>query len=235
MNTTKEKASSFIRKNGVQALLLLSIAVTVVAFILAKIGDSKISNSQERIIHTYTVIQNTDQLDVMLKDAETGQRGFILTMEEKYLEPYENAKSNISRVLQLLQQRVAQTPEQAERAKKLENLIRQKLDELESTLAVAKSEGQEAAIAIVKSDKGKVIMDNIRTLITEFNDKQLALLDSRNKALQSDVFITNLIQWTSTLFNLAILVLAFTTIGKERKIRIRLFKNLDHNNKKLLN
>ena len=234
MSTTKEKASNLIRKNGIQALLLLSIAVTVVTFILAKIGDGKIAHGQERIIHTYTVIQYTDQLNALLKDAETGQRGYLLTLEKKYLEPYENAKSNIRKVQQLLQQKVAQTPEQAERARMLEKLISQKLNELESTLAVAKSEGQEAAIQATKADKGKEIMDNIQTLIKEFNDKQLSLLDSRNQDLQTNILITNLIQWISTFFNLGILILAFTTIRKERSNRIKLFRNLSENNKKLL-
>ncbi len=234
MSITSKKIKNTLQKKGIQSLLVLSIIVTVVAFILDKIGESKITYGLERVLQTYTVIQHTDQLAALLKDAETGQRGYLLTMEEKYLEPYENAKGNINQVQELLQEKVANTPEQAERSRKLQKLIQQRFEELEKTLSIAKAEGQEAAIEVTKTDKGKAITDNIQKVVKEFNEKQLSLLDERNKDVQDDVIINNIIQWISNIFNLAILVLAIITISRERKLRIQLFRKLDEHNKQLL-
>ena len=234
MSKIKNTVLIQIRKNGIQVLLLLSIFVTLASFILTKVGEKDIQYGQERIIHTYTVIQYTDQLTSLLKDAETSQRGYLLTMDEKYLEPYQNAKSNIASTQKLLEERVAQTPVQAERATRLRQLTSLRLEDLETTLSVYRNQGQQAAIEMVGTDKGKAIMDNILELFHEFNNQQLSLLETRNQDLAASIFFTSVTQWTSNIFLVFILILAISTINKERKARQKLFSDLDENNKLLL-
>ncbi|SCY49416.1 PAS domain S-box-containing protein [Nitrosospira sp. Nl5] len=98
----------------------------------------------------------------MLKDAETGQRGYLLTGKEPYLEPYHNAVSGIPDLLKQLDAQAAQTPEQAARVRKLQPLVLAKLAELQNTVELRRANKQAEALLIVDTSRGKRLMDEIR-------------------------------------------------------------------------
>ena len=98
-----------------------------------------------------------------LKDAETGQRGFLLTGEESYLAPYTDAKDALPDELKAMRALFADRPEQRRRLDGLESLANLKMAELESTVAARRAGKLEAALAIVHTDRGKIYMDRIRS------------------------------------------------------------------------
>src|SRR5262249_4267671 len=99
-----------------------------------------------------------------LKDAETGQRGFLLTGEERYLEPYRTSVAMLPEVLDRFRRATAAIPDQKERENRIEQLTAQKLDELKSTIDLGRARRQADAMAIVRTDRGKILMDEIRDL-----------------------------------------------------------------------
>ena len=101
--------------------------------------------------------------DRVVKDAETGQRGFLLTGEARYLAPYGQALTELPHTLDNLSRATAvRRPDQVERLERLRPLIKEKLDELGTTIAVRRSQGPEAALAIVRTDRGRQLMEQIR-------------------------------------------------------------------------
>ncbi|HEX5269251.1 MAG TPA: CHASE3 domain-containing protein, partial [Gemmataceae bacterium] len=105
----------------------LSLAAVVVVGALAYRSTEKLEeagavviNSNRAVAHTHEVLTTLEQVLSLLKDAETGQRGFLLTGEASYLQPYEDARQSIETSLARLQELTADNPAQQQRLKDLE-------------------------------------------------------------------------------------------------------------------
>jgi len=104
-------------------------------------------------------------LRTTMQDAETGQRGYIITLEEQYLEPYNNAIALIDGEMDELRRVLAPYPEAQAPFAQLEADIALKLNELSETIALAQSGDVQGAIEQVRTDRGKEAMDSSRAFI----------------------------------------------------------------------
>ncbi|HLJ10880.1 MAG TPA: CHASE3 domain-containing protein [Planctomycetaceae bacterium] len=115
-----------------------------------------------------------------VKDAETGQRGFLLTGNAAYLEPYDSSKAGIQREQEELARSIAGHAEYEPHFARLQELVRRKLAELQQTIDIRKGDpehGLAEALKIVDSGSGKQIMDGIRATATQIQDKENAVRD----------------------------------------------------------
>jgi signal transduction histidine kinase len=110
-------------------------------------------------------LNRTRELLARLDDAETGQRGYLLTGNPAYLQPYRAAELDASKLTGELQFLFRNDPRQQSRTKVLAEKIAQKFDELRKTIALSSREGFDTAIAMVRQNKGKQLMDDIRTIV----------------------------------------------------------------------
>ena len=120
-----------------------------------------------------------------LKDAETGQRGFLLTGEESYLAPYTDAKDALPDELKAMRTLFLDRPEQQRRLDGLESLANLKMAELESTIAARRAGKPDAALAIVRTDRGKIYMDRIRVAVGEMESGERQLIAQRAQESRS--------------------------------------------------
>jgi PAS domain S-box-containing protein len=172
--------------------LLLNAGLVVSLAILAAAGLQSVRNiravaeSDKWERHSYVVIQGLDKLLSALKDTETGQRGYLLTGEEKYLEPYlaglDLAQTNLVSLKQLTRDNVRQQ----QRLAGIEVLIQEKFVELHQTIELRRTQGLPAALAVVSSDKGKILMDQIRERVAEAQDEEGRLLQQRTVATSAN-------------------------------------------------
>ena len=139
--------------------------------------------------HTYVVKTNLQALEKDLVDAETGQRGFIFTGKEEFLEPYKNGTIAFYKTAIETKKLIKDNPEQVKNMDQLETMTEQKLDELAETISL-KREGKESQLrALVLSKKGKIVMDEIRAKLAQMLNLEDALLVERTKlAKQSEQF-----------------------------------------------
>ena len=143
--------------------LLFALVVVSVIAILSYRGWTAFGHVSEQLAISQRVVEGTDDLLSSLKDAETGQRGFLLTGEDRYLEPYRQALKSLPAALNELGSAMAlPRPDQAERIEALKPLVQEKLDELRQTIELYQSKRPDAALAIVRTDRGKALMDQIR-------------------------------------------------------------------------
>jgi PAS domain S-box-containing protein len=142
-------------------LTISSIMVALMAGLSWKNGrDSAIAIEESAISRG---IQNAaEDLLSTVKDAETGQRGYLLTGNEQYLDSYNSAVAQISTILSRLREAAAARPDQAERDKALEPVVLAKMSELAATVELRRSQGLSSALKIVETDQGKHHMDDIR-------------------------------------------------------------------------
>jgi PAS domain S-box-containing protein len=106
-------------------------------------------------------------LRTTLIDAETGQRGFLLTGEPRYLEPYDQAVQAIPGQLAKVRSLFVTRQGETAQVTRLNDLVGQKLAELYQTIELYRTHGSASALALVLSDRGKWSMDEIRALCAE--------------------------------------------------------------------
>lgn len=163
----------------------IAIAFSVVLVLLLAIAFitimnlAKIEQDNSWVIHTQEVLKTINTELSYLQDAETGQRGFLLTGKDAYLEPYNTGVSGCAEELKHLKELTVDNSTQQQNCLKLEKLIPEKLNELAQTIDLRKSKGFEAALTVVLSNKGKQIMDEIRTVLKNMKDEENRLFNVR--------------------------------------------------------
>ena len=149
--------------------------------IVAYRGITELVASADLVTHTHKVKEALAETLSSLKDAESGQRGFLLTGEERYLEPYQTGVKVVDSHVQNLRALTADNQDQQKRLAALQALIAGKLAELADTIGLRKQRGERAAVEIVLTDKGKNIMDDIRRVIGEMDNDENNLLTRRDQ------------------------------------------------------
>jgi PAS domain S-box-containing protein len=129
--------------------------------------------------HSREVIQQLGALLSCLKDAETGQRGFIITGKPDYLWPYQASLAEITVDLADLLRLTADNPQQQQRLHAITPLVAAKLAELKETIALRESQGFPVASAAFMVESGKKIMDEIRALVAQAEAQEAQLLKER--------------------------------------------------------
>jgi PAS domain S-box-containing protein len=197
-------------------LVLLAINTAILRRQLAvQVGNQEWFSRSRRVLQE---LKNTDSL---LKDAETGQRGYLYTGKIDYLAPYTLATTQIDSRLQNLAAQVGDSPSQQKQVADLRVLIHQKLGELAETISLFQSGNAEQAKALVMSDKGFITMESIRSLVNLMEQEETSVGEQRRTAYQKSIQITvACIYAASAIATLGILLLAFSIIREiERRER----------------
>jgi CHASE3 domain sensor protein len=129
--------------------------------------------------HTFEVISAIDNALLRLQDAETGQRGFIITGDDSYLAPFEASRTLIFKILSDLRELVSDNADQRARIAGLRELAEIKMNELEDTITTRKQNGFEPARTKILSSAGKETMDRIRSVAAEMRAAEGSLLEAR--------------------------------------------------------
>lgn len=128
------------------------------------------------------MLSESQQLLGAMTDAETGQRGYLLTNNSEYLEPYHIGVSQSKSHLDTLLRKTLGNQEQQNRLKKIQALMAQKFEELYTTIHLTQINSTESILEaknIVKSSTGKKYMDAIRLEMLAFNNEERLLLEQR--------------------------------------------------------
>jgi CheY-like chemotaxis protein/CHASE3 domain sensor protein len=160
-------------------------AAMVMVLLIAFFSYRSLDNQQESTTlaaHSVNVLQRVDGLMSSLKDAETGQRGYLLTGRETYLEPYNNARADVPGQLQELRRLAASNPRQQELLSQIQRFSDQKFNELEDTIVLKRAGNSEGALAVVNTDRGKIVMDRLRDVVSQFLEEDRATLAMRNES-----------------------------------------------------
>ena len=163
----------------------LALVVLVIIGVVSYQSTSRLIEAAQMRSRTYQVLQNLEGLISAMTDAETGQRGYIIVGDDRYLEPYQAASAAIDQMLERLRRLTADNPGQRGRLDALAPLIAGKIGELKETIDLRRSKGFDAALQVVRSDRGKKAMDDIRKVIAEMENEEKALLEERDSAVKA--------------------------------------------------
>ncbi|HYG32699.1 MAG TPA: CHASE3 domain-containing protein [Methylophilaceae bacterium] len=159
--------------------LRLIVVFVLISLILLFLGWQALTNNQAAVTAQSRVIHINEQLRILnryliaLFETETGQRGYLLTENLAYLEPYALGRREIEDISQRLKSLLGEEVE-PEFYQKLDSLKADKLLELEATIALVKEGRRTEALSLVQSDHGKQKMDQIRAQITPILESKRA-------------------------------------------------------------
>ncbi|HUC83951.1 MAG TPA: PAS domain S-box protein, partial [Candidatus Acidoferrales bacterium] len=202
---------------GLVASLLFLAAAGWLSFRELKV----MTEADQRTTQAYLVSQEWDRLLSALKDTETGQRGFLLTGEERYLEPYTAALAQVEQRLATLRNLSLDNPRQQASLAALEPLIQAELAELKETIELRRTQGLEASRQVAVLDKGESLMDQIRGQVAGAQADGQRLLQARTKVKEADTDRVLQALLAGGIFSLLLLAAIFFFLKQEIQQRLQ--------------
>jgi signal transduction histidine kinase/DNA-binding response OmpR family regulator/CHASE3 domain sensor protein len=204
-----------------RTLLGFLIAVTAVLAIAGLSYQSlQASNtSAGSLTRSVQLLGQLENLLSTLKDAETGQRGYLLTGEDDYLAPYLDAKATLPSELKALHALVAGRTDQIRRLDAVEGLAGQKMDELERTVSLQRAGKTDAALAEVRTDRGKTLMGQLRVSIGELEDNERQLVAQRSQTWRDSARISLVVTLGGSGVLLALIWVSAAVASRDHRAR----------------
>ncbi|MGD0156223.1 MAG: CHASE3 domain-containing protein [Terracidiphilus sp.] len=171
------------------------------------------------VMHSRQVRLEILQLETLLMDAETGQRGFLLTGEDRYLAPYEQARAEIGGHIDTLAKLTTDNPIQQKRIAELRPLVREAMDQLDRTIILFRAGHADDANAIIRSSQGLMVMGNLRGVLDQMRQEEMDLDITRSAAYRRSVMITGISNWVVTFAALVGLIVLGVYILREMRFR----------------
>jgi len=189
---------------------------------------------QNEVERTYEVQQKTQLLLADLINAETGQRGFLLTRDSSFLEPYQMAESNIDNHLDQLTKLTEADPVQQTNTSELQILNNWRLQYLTDVLDDYAPEGYITNFTESKMYRGKRLMDSCRDKLIDIKNIEFAKLQKKQEKSADKIRSASIFALVAMLVSLLIILVAFYKIDYDLSKMRRILKNLDISNSKLI-
>jgi CheY-like chemotaxis protein/CHASE3 domain sensor protein len=173
--TRAAQSARLLSISGLLAALAFFIGSTAISYF----NIQTLRSLTAKVAHTHEVITSLEDILSTIKDAETGQRGYLLTGDERYLGPYDAALARIDERYEGIKRLTADNSQHQEVLPLIKKQIDLKLQELAETISVRQKSGFDAALAIVITDRGKATMDALRKNITTMQEEERVLRRQR--------------------------------------------------------
>lgn len=183
-------------------------------------STSRLIEANHMVSHTYQVLTEVERVFAALKDAESGQRGFLVTGEERFLEPYNAAIRGTLVDLKDIRKLTADNPNQQRRLDTLEPLVTSRMGFLREGIEVRKQKGLEGAVAFLQAGHGLQVMNDIRKTVDEIESEENLLLDRRSEQTETLARNTLNIVVFGTLAALALVGMVGVTITRSVSTQI---------------
>jgi signal transduction histidine kinase/DNA-binding response OmpR family regulator/CHASE3 domain sensor protein len=173
---------------------LAVIAVVIIA-LLSYQSLQATTRAARNLTQSIEMLTRLQGLLSTLKDAETGQRGYLLTGEESYLSPYTDAKDALPGEFNSIREALRDRPEPLRQLDALESLANLKMAELESTVAARRAGHPDAALAMVRTERGRIYMDRIRAAVNDMMAAERQAIAQLERQSQNDATISLAVTW----------------------------------------
>ncbi len=201
--------------------LVLGIIASLAIAVYAELGYRRLESANRQMAVALEMQSTLHEALALIVDAETGQRGYLLTGKEEYLAPYNSAVPKVEGVLNRLREALVAngTPAQRESLGRLNSLVGKKLAELEAAIALYKKDGTQAAQALLETGIGKRTMDEIRAEVDGMTASHRRQLDEATNRWASDVAFARLGMQLMTAFTVALLLVVWLLARRDAQQR----------------
>jgi len=196
------------------ALLLLSIVSGA-----SYQSTTELIENERWVAHTHEVLEELADVLAGLAGAESTQRGYLLTGQESYLEPYSGEARQVTQVLQDLRYLTADNPHQQQRLDVLKPLVSTRLARLQKGVNLRQGKGLEAGVEFVQSGQGRKLMGDIRKIVDQMQNEERELLKQRERAAVVKAQNTTSIIGVGVLLSFGVIPLGVFAINREIRER----------------
>jgi signal transduction histidine kinase len=191
--------------------LVLGIIASLAIAVYAELGYRRLESANQQMSMALEMQSTLHQTLALIIDAETGERGFLLTGKDEYLEPYKAAVPRIEGEFNSLGELLVAngTPSERDHAGRLNNLVGKKLLELEGVIALYNKDGAESALALMNTGIGRRTMDEIRSEVDGMSTTQRKQLDEATSRWTRDIEFARVGMMTVTALTVALLLVVW--------------------------
>lgn len=198
--------------------IILLVVLTSISFI-SYIRIKELNTASDLVYHTNQVNLKLNEVLVNLTNAETGQRGYLLTMDSSFLIPYQGSNEKVKRNISEIDSLVSDNLEQKKNLKTLSFLIDERFRLLDKNLQLNYKQANPATELMPILEKGKAVMDQLRKEIASMMSHEKMLLQIRIKDKNHTAFITPIYYLLFTLIALIIVTVAYYRLRAEMQLR----------------
>ena len=183
--TNKDKQTQRVRKQFFKRIVAGFSLASAILVLIGVVSDqnTRVSTNNGSIgKNTSKKINSLEELLSQIKDAETGQNGYILTGKQIYLKPYQTALANVDQEIVKLKSLTTDQLNQRQQITTLESLITAKLTQLKQTIDLRQNKGLEAALQVVVRNNQQNLMDDSRKVINEMENEEGGRLQQQSQA-----------------------------------------------------
>ena len=201
--------------------LVLGIVASLAIAVYAELGYRRLESANRQMATALEMQAGLNESLALIVDAETGQRGYLLTGREEYLAPYNSALPRLDTTINRVREMLVTRGSVEERATfgRLTGLIGKKLAELEAAIALYQKEGPQAAQALLDTGIGRRTMDEIRTEVEGLARRQRTDLDDAVTRWAEDIEFARLGMQVMTAFTVALLLVVWLLARRDAQQR----------------
>lgn len=217
----------FNSSNSLRVIFVIAVFILLFLSSIAYKHNQDLNESSKLVMHTYEINIQLERLMSAIKDAETGQRGYIITRNGRFLTPYIYSRDKVNTSFITLKKLTADNPKQQKNLQKLFRLITQRFISFENCFKYSNPQTYDKRKLDNHMFGGRILMDNIRFQVDEMNDIEKKYLQKRLKIYDQEISLSPVFSISLFLAALTFIILAYRQISKDIK-RLKIF------NKKLL-
>ncbi len=200
--------------------LILGLVLSMALLVFSELSYKRLEAASDAVSESLEIQATLQEILALVADAETGQRGYLLTQRKEYLEPYTAAAAKMEpRLAQLRNQVSNRVPVQRDRAGRLNNLVGKRMNELESTLTLEQRAGREVALELLSTDIGRRTMDEIRALGEQMTDEERRGLAGYNNAWVQDIDTSRVGMHLVTALTIGLILVVWLLASREMAMR----------------
>ena len=208
------------RPLGIAVLLVLGFLFSL--FLIAEFGRTHLKDAAEQVRQSQARRILVGDLQQLLTDAESGQRGFLISGEPRYLEPMTYAAKRINQIAdELVASYAEEDPAIGESVRRLRYVAGEKMGEMNASVALARENGPAAALALTRTEAGQETMERFRTLARAITDYEAARVDQALITWQRELAFVRLLNVVATSINIALVLMAVGVVFRDLRRRVR--------------
>lgn len=219
----------------VYAPILLGVALVTTIFLVAEGGHARLNNNTVIFSGAQTRQGQLSRFLYLMRQAESSQRGFLLTEDPQYLERFDPTIEQTDALLDEIgaSYERAGLAREGEAVAEIRQLTAVRLGELRTSLRLFGEEGREAALALLNTDVGEKTMNDLRALVTGLYDLEAERIDSATADWRRDLWSSRLLLGGACGLSLALIVMVGVLFVRDAERRERSHRELGERNREL--
>lgn len=220
---SKQTTNPVIR--NLQIVFLISTILLIISIASSLYSTRELVDSSKMVNHTHEVLIETENLISYMKDAETGQRGYVITLDPIFLEPYKVARDRVSTSYQNVKKLTIDNPLQQENLVEAKKLLEEKFSQMEKVIDLSSEKIRLANIDTIsrynEMMKGKQMMDNLRGVVNRIKSEETRLLEIRMSKQDTYVVYTPVLVVSAALLSILITIFSYIKIKRDLDERLK--------------